>query len=442
MSDRSDSWLPVDGAASAPARASVWRSVAKILAIIVVCLIGLDALSAMLGVLPPAYNFGIPGLGWAPESTGAMHLDSCRDFEAGGRASYMRNEIGIRTTLPIDTIRADYDRFKIAVVGDSHTDLCAPNDSTHPGVLDSTLQRLGMNSLVLSYGMGRYSPLQAYLLFRERLLPLRPRALVLNLYTGNDFYDMMRPDDRPHFEADLAKGYRVAAPEWFVFDDPNQPRWMRQSRLLYLARSIGKATGIGGMLTRFRYLMATAAAQDAAWFDRLRTTSAYMQDLSKTFQPALGYPAAFAAQMLNQSVFFYHFPASRAESQRRIHYLMRMMREENPALELVMSPIPSYQLAVGTTRDSAFDATMAKMPFTVEEARAEEQALYDDLRTAAAESGWVFVDNLASLRAYDGPNRLYNGNDYHISRTASQIIGENEARTIIHIQRDSAAATR
>ena len=64
------------------------------------------------------------------------------------------------------------------------------------------------------------------------------------------------------------------------------------------------------------------------------------------------------------------------------------------------------------------------------------------LRTAATEEGWIFVDNLASLRAYGGPNRLYNGNDYHISRTASQIIGEKEARAFMQARQDSAAATR
>ena len=429
-------------AALAEVRTSGRRTAAKMLGVILVCLITLDVVSAALGVFPPAYDFGIPNLGWAPEVKGVMWLDSCRDFEAGGRAKYIRNEIGIRTTLPVDTIRADHERFKIAVVGDSHTDLCAPNDSTHPGVLDSTLHRLGMNSLVLSYGMGRYSPLQAYLLYEKELVPFAPQALVLNLYTGNDFYDMMRPDDRPHFEPVPGGEYRVAAPEWFVFDDPDQPRWMRQSRLLYLARSVGKATGISSGLTRFRYLMATAAAQDAGWLDRIRITSAYMQDLGKTFQPTLGYPAAFAAQMLNQSLFFYHFPASRAESQRRVRYLLKMIREQNPGLELVMSPIPSYQLAVGTSRDSVYDATIAKMPFTFEQARAEEQMLYDDLRTAATEEGWIFVDNLASLRAYGGPNRLYNGNDYHISRTASQIIGEKEARAFMQARQDSAAATR
>ena len=221
-----------------PRRGLVFR-LAQVLVISLVALAAFDIILVLLGAFPPRYNFGVPGLGWVPEHNGAMMVDSCQDFATGGKRHFERNEIGIRTTRPVESIRADSISFKIAVVGDSHTDLCAPNDSTHPGVLEHALNRDGLKSIALSYGVGRYSPLQAYLLYDSRLTALGPTALVLNLYTGNDFYDMMREDDRPHFER-VPGGYRIAPPEWFVFDDPDQPKWMRESRILFSPDRAGR----------------------------------------------------------------------------------------------------------------------------------------------------------------------------------------------------------
>jgi hypothetical protein len=399
------------------------------LAIVVGCLAAFDIVLALTGVFPPRYNFGVPDLGWVPEHNGTMMLDSCRDFTTGGRRHFERNEIGIRTTRSVESIRSDTSSFKVAVVGDSHTDLCAPNDSTHPGVLENSLEGRGVPTIALSFGMGRYSPLQAYLLFESRLTPLGPSALVLNLYTGNDFYDMLREDDRPHLQA-ISGGYRIEPPNWFVYDDPNQPKWMRESRLLFLLRSIGKSTGISGLATRLSYLTATAATQEQSLRGRLRLTFAYMRDLQRAVEPSIGYPAAIAAQMLNQQLFFHHFPSGSQESLDRLRFLLELAKAKHPDIPLVMSPIPSYLLATSGGRDSAFDATMSRMPFTAEQARERERALYDALRALSRCAGWIFIDNLPGLAEGAGSARLYNGADYHITEAASLIIGDNEARAL------------
>ncbi|PYQ10589.1 MAG: hypothetical protein DMH00_10670, partial [Acidobacteria bacterium] len=55
--------------------------------------------------------------------------------------------------------------------------------------------------------------------------------------------------------------------------------------------------------------------------------------------------------------------------------------------------------------------------------------------------GWLFVDNLAPLRAYQGPERLYNSFDYHLRPAASAIIGTSEAEAVLGYLRSHSAGT-
>ena len=115
---------------------------------------------------------------------------------------------------------ADHSKFKIGVTGDSQTDLCAPNAETHAGVLERELDADGADVMVLPYGVGRYSPLQDYLVFKKVLKPYTPDALIVNFYTGNDFNDLLRVDDRPHF-VDVDGHYEIAGPTWYRYQDPH-----------------------------------------------------------------------------------------------------------------------------------------------------------------------------------------------------------------------------
>jgi len=374
------------------------------------------------GIFPPVYETGDATLGWGPIQPGRVALDSCIDGSSGRTIEYPRNEIGLRTERSLAEILAHREDVKIAVVGDSHTDLCAPNELTHPGILERGLAEHGIDATVLSYGVARYSPLQAYLLFREKLRSLGPRILVLNLYTGNDFNDLLRPDDRPHFVR-AGDTYRIEGPVWYRHEAPGTRHW---SRLAFLARSIGAASGLQNLYARFRLLSDMAGERGQGY----GTVLAYLRDLRRSVEPSLGYPEALTAQMLNQQLFFHHFQGTRDESVRRVGFLMQRVRDENPGLLLVMSPLPSYELAAREPVDAALLATLRRLPLKLENGVAEEQGLYDELRHLATEHGWVFIDNLTALRAYRGNERLYNDFDYHLTPAASEIIGTNEAAAL------------
>jgi hypothetical protein len=393
-------------------------------AIIVVTLSMIDGICIATGLFPPVMNYGDPDLGWlSGVKTGRMSIGKCTEFSTGETQIFQRNEDGVRTSLSRAAVLADTHRLRIGVSGDSQTDLCAPNDQIPGGVLEAALDEQGHPSTVLTYGAGRYSPLQAYLAFRKILVPYRPNVFILQVYTGNDLYDILRADDRPHFEA-AGSGYRIADPIWYSLDNP---KVRRKSRVLYVLRTLGDRTGVRQTLLRVAELRRLGKQQGAGMLDVV----SYMRDLWKAREPSVGYPDAFSAQMLNQQLFFQHFPSAREESIRRMRELMILIRRENPGITLVMSPIPSYELVGGHQVDSALLRTLKRLPMTYDEGRQQEGGLYDRLRELSNEQQWIFVDNLAALRSYQGAGRLYNSFDYHLLPNASALVGQAQSEALL-----------
>lgn len=386
---------------------------------LVVTLVIFDLACIALGLFPPPRNEGDPQLGWRASRVAETRQEGvCQEFSTGETIRYARNEDGIRTSLNRADTLSGSAQIRIAVTGDSHTELCAPNEQVHSGFLESGLRANGIPAVALTYGVGRYSPLQDYLAFRTVLRPYRPDVLILNLYTGNDFYDQMRTDDRPHFVRE-GDGYRIAPPVWYTLDDPTV---RRRSRVLALLRTIGDRTGIRTMAQRYSYLRATTREHGATFGG----TVGYMRRLLAARDPSLGYPDALTAQMLNQQLFFDAFAGSQEESLRRVEALLALARRENPDVILVLSAIPSYQLVGESPVDASLPRAAERIGFSVASGIAQEQALYDALKGMTERTGWLFADNLTALRAGRGGSRLYNDFDYHLLPRASEIVGRTQ----------------
>ena len=158
--------------------------------------------------------------------------------------------------------------------------------------------------------------------------------------------------------------------------------------------------------------------------------SNYLKDIQGSMADGLGYPAAYSAQILNQALFFHHFPRARAESLRRTRYLLRRIRAEQRGRELLFSPIPSYVLVGDVSADSAFGGVMQRMPFSVTELRSMELALVREAEQMAREEGWLIADNVETMQRGHAPAELFNRFDYHVNGTASAIIGRLEAEAL------------
>ncbi len=399
------------------------KTAAIVAGIVVTTLVITDLVCNLFGLFPPKQEFGDPDVGWlAARRASTVRYDGCLQM-SGTAVRFLRNEDGVRTSLSVNEILADHQKFKIGDTGDSQTDLCAPNSETHAGVLQQELDAHGANAMVLPYGVGRYSPLQDYLVFKKVLKHYGLDALIVNFYTGNDFNDLLRVDDRPHFVESNGE-YEIAPPEWYRYQDPRTPL---RSRVLYVLRSLAEATGIRDLVLRFRFLYHIASEQGAG----LPAVVGYMNALRNSRDPALAYPDALAAQFLSQQIFFHWFPASRAESIRRLRALMALARHENPGMLLIASAIPSYELVQQHPVDEALLSTLKGLSITYDGGVSEEHALYDSVRAVAGEEGWLFVDNLTPLQQYRGPDRLYNGYDYHLLPAASAIIGRAQAAVLL-----------
>lgn len=406
-------------------------NIALLLGACTVAVLTLEVLFRVTGLFAPTYNYGDPEVGWrSGYATGRQVTDSCFDLVTQRMVGFARNEDGVRTSVPSAALRADT-MYSVAVSGDSHTDLCASNDRIHFGYLEHDLRRDGVPAVVYSYGAGKYSPLQAYLAVKSSIARYQSDAFVLNLYTGNDFMDLLRIDDRPHLVAQ-GDGYRIADPVWFQQDPPGLKR---RSRVMAVVARLADLTGASRLAVRVAYLRDAAAEHGKGLGDVL----GYMNDLRKSGSSSVGYSQAFTAQMLNQQLFFQRFEGTEKESLRRLAFLLAHIRSEQPGRILVLSPIPSFQFVHVQPSDTALNTVLTRLPVTYEYGVRQEQALYDASKRLAQEAGWVFVDNLPLLRALRDSVPLYNTFDYHIEPVASEVIGRREAEILAPLLRNSPA---
>jgi hypothetical protein len=321
-------------------------------------------------------------------------------------------------------------RLPVAMIGDSHSELWFDNPlDSHEFVLESALRAEGLPIDMISAGRGKYSPLQEYLLFKRHLRDAyKPRVVLMNFYSGNDFYDMLRPDDRPHFERDENNAIVMRDPVWISYVNPETRSWIERSRLLWSVDEIASRLGFPRITTRLRMLSASGR-RDRPRSDTLR----YLAALRKSQDPRVGYPAAFAAQILNQAIFFQHFPESTNESIAYMRTLLRRARAENPDVLLVLSAIPSAALMHAVPHDlgQPWRDTLERTGLSAAWVAALEGSLVDQLKSSSTEEGWLFIDVRDCLQRGSAGEPLYSSFDLHINAEASRLIGQCQAETLL-----------
>jgi len=407
------------------------RKFAKVcLAVASFCLTALllDFALMTLELFPPKYRRGDSKLGFAPSSaTGPTGDHSALPEFAEDPASgtFHVNSAGFMTQGTMDQFLLSGGP-KIVALGDSHTALeyCFPQ--THMGVLESELKRRGYpQAAVLGAGKGRFSPLQEWLLYDERLHQLPIDLVIVNFYTGNDFYDLIRTDDRPSLVAHAQHGYSIVPPQFVVYLAPGDHSYWAESRLIYAGHLLLQQAGLGDAWAKFQHARSACNAFGVPLSGSWR----YLSDLNRSREPSLWYSAAVAAQALNQSLFFHHFPGSLEESLARTRFVLQQMRAAYPTQSLILSPIPSRLLACPDDRDPASEKIFARLPIDRGESVALEQRGYDALLTMATEAGWHVLDTLPHLRAAGG--NLYFDSDWHLAPDGSKVVGTVQADFLI-----------
>ena len=163
-----------------------------------------------------------------------------------------------------------------------------------------------------------------------------------------------------------------------------------------------------------------------------RETVSNITSLNKSQEPRLGYPPAFTAQILNQALFFRHFPEAKEESIAFMRHLLQLVRAENPDVLPVMSPIPSAALTGAIPRDlrQLWRDTLERTGLTEASVADLENGLVDQLKSSSVQAGWLFIDLRDCLRRHTSGGELYNSDDLHISDIASRMIGRCQAEAL------------
>lgn len=413
------------------------KDAAPTLITILVTLVLIDVVCMATGLFPTRYRKGHPVLGFFDTRgipggfDGFAVVPELANNEAVRK--YHRNEEGFFTKRSMDDFSNHPTGKRIVVVGDSHTDLPYNFDKTHMGVLESTLHESGSptwaGAEILGAGHGKWSPLQEMMLYDFRFRSLGVDVVLMNFYTGNDFYDLIRTDDRPNLVAKPGGGYNVEKPVWVAYYDPDTDPLWRQSRVLYLAFLGLQKAGVDNTLDKVSYARQAADAFGVGFWESM----SYLNDLRLSQDDAVWYDAAYAAQCLNQALFFKHFPGSHQEALSRARYVLESTKREMEAkgdkAMFVLSPIPSRLFAQPDLPDPIYDRILSRLPLTKDEVVQMESEGYELLRKAAEEAGWVFVDTLPLLRADKG--MTYFPSDLHIAPDGSALVGKEQAKRVM-----------
>lgn len=445
MNDASDDTPQVDApgddapAAKAPKKGlgarvrGALRASVPYLVMIGVTLVFIDVVCMATGLFPTRYRKGNKELGFFETRGVPGGFDGFAEVPELANVpdvrKYHRNEEGFFTTRSMDDWVHHPTGRRVVVIGDSHTELPYAFARTHMGVLETKLHERGWaGAEVLGAGHGKWSPLQEMTLYDTKFRPIGVDVVLMNFYTGNDFYDLIRTDDRPHLVAQPGGGYAVAPPEWVAYYDPDTDPLWRQSRILYLGFLGLDKLGVSNLLDKFSYATKAADAFGVGFFDSM----GYLNDLRLSQDDAVWYSAAYAAQVLNQALFFQDFPGSHEESLKRARYVLettkREMEKKGDKALFVLSPIPSRILAQPDLPDPIYDRILGRLPLTKDVVFQRELEGYETLRRVAAETGWVFVDTLEVLRKGEG--MLYFPSDLHIAPEGSALVGALQAERV------------
>jgi hypothetical protein len=174
-----------------------------------------------------------------------------------------------------------------------------------------------------------------------------------------------------------------------------------------------------------QYAESACAAYGVPWY----RSFGYINDLREAREPKLWYSGAFAAHVLNQALFFYHFPGSADEALARARFVLQSAKKSCGDAALIISPIPSWPFGQPDYPHDVLKETLSRLPIDESFVLKTEEHLYEGLRRAAEETGCLFLDTLPAFRA--AKEKLYFDSELHIGPKGSKILGQEQAKLLL-----------
>lgn len=309
---------------------------------------------------------------------------------------------------------------RVAVVGDSFVVCPCKAGESFANQLEALLNaRGGGRYEVINAGVGRHSPYQ-YLLRSERdIVPLRPARLVVTIYLGNDFLDLVRQDDRPYLARTADGGVEARPPVFITYDDPARPpAWYESARLWQLGRAALGPTLLY-QVSRVRLLHRNLGALGRGPGEIAR----YMLEVKKLDQASHG----IMAQSLHQYLWFQRFPetleAALFFNRHVVAEFDKLRRRENIELAFIVMPTkPSIEAG---RLGGLFERLAAIEPgLTAAGLAAFENRLAEEVLAACRELGIPAVDLRPGLAEAARGGELYYPNDMHLNAAGNRAAAE------------------
>jgi acetyltransferase AlgX (SGNH hydrolase-like protein) len=317
---------------------------------------------------------------------------------------------------------------RIAVLGDSFTAGASNARENFPTVLEDILnaKQPGHPVEVLDVGAGRYAPYHSYVRFRRDILKLKPKHVIVAEYVGNDFLDMIRQDDRPYLRI-KPDGTMVPEPPRFItYPDPSaRPGLLDHSRLYSVL------VALAGPTIRYEYSRVVLLRDNLKEYGYgTRAILKYILEIAKLDKIAHG----MMLQILNQQVWFDHFPETLPLSLKVNRESMRLFRDlcQQQGIRLTYTIIPSEEMIEPELMNEVYSQLRESAPqWTPERMAAFDNRLTDETLRACQDYGVECIDLRPGLRKRHTTERMYYPQDMHMNPVGNRAVAEVLAEALL-----------
>jgi hypothetical protein len=391
------------------------------LAILIITAVLLEGALRVVGLkprsLPYNNNLGDAVLGMAPERNQVWKANFP---EYGGTLIMRTNNLGFyedTDTRPLP----DPGVTRIVVLGDSFVvGTCTPPEN-FPNQIEKRLNASAKEYRyeVIDAGVGRYSPYQYYVKAKTEAVPLKPREILVAIYVGNDFLDIIREDDRPYLTRSPDGAIESHPPLFIVYRNPNeQPSWLEHSRLY----SVGHAA-VGPTLlyqvSRVRLLYRNLADAHRGLIE----IAGYLKEVRGLDAISHG----LMVQSLHQYVWFQRFPETLQTSLEFTRFTLEKFRElgEQNAIHIVLTVIPTKPMMEPETLREVFArVNQYDRSLTVEKLIAFENSLVDQTLKMSRRLGLETIDLRPGIAAAKQGRPLFYPDDMHLNVEGNAVVAD------------------
>lgn len=322
-----------------------------------------------------------------------------------------RNECGFREDTVTPIIKPP-GTLRVLVLGDSHTDGACANAESFSNLLETRLTSDLQRSVdVINAGQSSFSPFQEWWLYEQVGRRFQPDLVVVVLYSGNDYWDLLNSQDRVHLarkggELVPQTGTEELPPQAIPAAPPTTSRRIKNLLRDHLA---------------IYHALAEIGPLRAAFGQPPRYTpfELKVRKLGDTVPPAY-------FQSMGQALFlsedFGRIEEANAMWKYTIHLFQTSTHRDQT--RLLFAVLPTIREASPNLDQEGLASVIASLELAPEQAAVDTQVRIQSLE-AVTQSGEIAIDLLPPLQEAhrsDPERRLYHRFDHHLAPEGHRVV--------------------